>query len=366
MKRNPKAWSLRQALIPGAACLALVAAGELLSPLVGLRSVDLLFLAAVLGLSLVSRPLIAAFTAILSALALNYLSMPPVHSLAIVAGDDWALFVVYILVAVVTGTLVSRLRLREAQLAEESEAKRKALVQLESERLGSILLDSVSHELRTPLTAVTGSLSALASEDVAANAEARRELVANALGASDQLGTVVDDLLSLSRLEAGAVRISRRLCDAEELAQAAAERAGPELAGHTLRVATGDLSRSAFVDLALVARLGANLLRNAARYSPALEPIDLKVEVGEGVLVVAVSDRGSGLPEEELVSVFEKFHRGRTASSEGLGLGLAICKGIARAHGGAIKARNMPGGGLEITASLPFVLPRATEAHIHA
>jgi two-component system sensor histidine kinase KdpD len=234
---------------------------------------------------------------------------------------------------------------------------RDASLRLESERLGGILLDSVSHELRTPLTAITGSLSALSDEGLNARPEIRTDLVANALEQADALNGVVEDILSLSRIESGILRLKRREVEPLDLAQAAVDRAGREFQGRKVELAAPERG-SAFVDIALVARLAANLLRNAARYSPANEPIDFALElVPEGrpsALVVRVRDRGPGIPEEELGSVFAKFARGRGAKGKGLGLGLAMCKGIAEAHGGGIVARNAEGGGLEVEARLPF------------
>jgi len=459
-----------------------------------------LYLAAVIGLSFVAPPLAVAAMAALSALALSYVSLPPIHSLAIVAEEDWALFLAYFLAATVIGTLVAHLRSREAAIAEREKAKtllleaaqrlsaadspeaaaavaaelvedhcglpaavilgepelrawggaagsvdeaelrvaayalgaaqacgagtgtldsarlrylpalaadgsgeraaavigvappradgsgrdpaavlpedrlilslgrtlalsierlrseagrREALVMLESERLGAILLDSVSHELRTPLTTIAGSLSSLAEGDLDADPAARREVAANALGAAWELEAVVDDLLSLSRIEAGMLRLSRRWADLPEIAEAAVARAGGELRGRPFVEEVEDEERGAFVDFALVARLAANLLRNAARYSPPEAPIEFSVGVRGGSLAIAVRDRGPGLPEDELDSVFEKFARGRGASGAGLGLGLAICRGIALAHGGTVEARNVEAGGLEILALLP-------------
>jgi two-component system sensor histidine kinase KdpD len=481
------------ALLAGAfALLALLA--ELLVPALGYRSVALLFLAAVLGLSFVARPAPVAVLAALSALALNFLFIPPLYTLSIGTSEDWVLFGVYFLVAFVTSSLVSRARSRErllreregaasfllgaarllsecdsvesaaeaaARLAEEqfrteaavfvedgegkldpaprgraaarvdgreydiaayafaeralcgartdtlpsaalrylpasagevaqgvigvalpegrvwtgrddalllslgrtlalsvarfrSEARsRKAVLRLESERLGGILLDSVSHELRTPLTTITGSLSALRDDALAERGEARRAILSNALEAADRLDRVVEDLLSLSRLESGTLRLDRRPVDLPELARDAVLRAGPELEGRALELDAPDSGGPALVDAPLAARLAANLLRNAARYSPPGLPVSLALRAVPGGLVMRVRDRGPGLPEDELASLFAKFRRGRGAKGPGLGLGLAICRGIAEAHGGSIAARNAPGGGLEVEAFLP-------------
>ena len=236
-----------------------------------------------------------------------------------------------------------------------SEARsRRAILQLESERLGGILLDSVSHELRTPLTTITGSLSALRDDALAERTEARRAILANALEASDRLDGIVEDLLSLSRIESGMLKLVRRPVDLPELARAAVARAGPELASRRLEVEAPEEAGPAHVDAALAARLAANLLRNAARYSSPELPISFALEAGPRSLAIRVRDRGPGLPEDELSAIFVKFKRGRGAKGSGLGLGLAICRGIAEAHGGSISARNAPGGGLEVEAALPY------------
>jgi two-component system sensor histidine kinase KdpD len=236
------------------------------------------------------------------------------------------------------------------------EKSRDASIRLESERLGGILLDSVSHELRTPLTAITGALSALGDDGLASRPETRRDLVANALEQSDALNGIVEDLLSLSRIEAGILRLKRTWVDLPELASAAVDRVGSELSASRVEIVTAD-DVAAFVDATLVARLAANLLRNAARYSPSEKPIVFTLEertAQGGALSLCVRDHGPGLPPDELSSVFAKFARGRDAKGKGLGLGLAICKGIAEAHGGSIKAKNAAGGGLEIVALLPY------------
>jgi two-component system, OmpR family, sensor histidine kinase KdpD len=233
-------------------------------------------------------------------------------------------------------------------------ASREALLRLESERLGGILLDSVSHELRTPLTAITGALSALRDDSLAARADARAALLATALEASDALDDIVEDILSISRIESGMLRVARKTVDLGDLARAAISRAGPEVASRRIETSAPADSEGAFVDAALAARLAANLLRNAVRYSPEGAAVDFALEPRPGSLSIRVRDRGPGIPEDELATAFSRFARGRGAKGKGLGLGLAICRGIAEAHGGSIRARNAEGGGLEVEASLPY------------
>ncbi len=220
-------------------------------------------------------------------------------------------------------------------------------------------------------------MSALRDDAFAERGEARRAILANALDAADRLDGIVEDLLSLSRIESGMLMLSRHPIDMPELARAAIVRAGPELASRRIELAAPEprpvprprwpiaarpphrtgaaaTAATAYVDASLAARLAANLLRNAARYSPDELPITFALEAGPTALSIRVRDRGPGLPEDELATIFTKFKRGRGAKGSGLGLGLAICRGIAEAHGGSITAHNAPGGGLEVEAILPY------------
>jgi len=240
----------------------------------------------------------------------------------------------------------------ERQRSENSQHE--ISLKLESERLANILLDSVSHELRTPLTAITGSLSALSNDSIAQRPEARQALVANALDQADALDDVVEDLLSLSRIESGMVHLKREEVDLSDLASAAIKHAGPELKARQVKTEISDGGAPALVDETLVIRLTANLLRNAARYSPEHSAITLVLVPSATALRLLVRDCGPGLPEDELATIFDKFARGRNAKGKGLGLGLAISRGIAEVHGGSISARNIPGGGLEVEAILPY------------
>jgi two-component system sensor histidine kinase KdpD len=240
-----------------------------------------------------------------------------------------------------------------AERERSEELRRKAALAIESERLSKILLDSVSHELRTPLTTITGSISALRESKLAENPEARAILVDGALEAADRLNRIVEDILSLSRIESGSLRLSPSLVDLSDLAYEAMAMAGPELDESRVRLSLAEDGRPVKVDLGLTTRLCANLLRNAARYSPPPSPIELTLSEEGDDLVIRVRDHGPGVPEEELDSIFDRFNRGRGASGGGLGLGLAICRGIAAAHGGKVAARNMPDGGLEVKTVFP-------------
>jgi two-component system sensor histidine kinase KdpD len=249
----------------------------------------------------------------------------------------------------------------ERERAEELEWKTSLAV--ESERLSKVLLDSVSHELRTPLTTITGSVSALRNAALAENEETRKVLVDGALDASDRLNRIVEDILSMSRIESGNLRLFAACADVADLANQSIAAAGPELDPGRVILSVAEDSGPVRVDIGLFTTLSANLLRNASRYSPPGSPVEFSLKEEDGGLWVQVRDRGPGVPAEELDSLFERFRRGGEPRSGeprsgeprngGLGLGLAICKGIAKAHGGTISASNAEGGGLCVRAFFP-------------
>lgn len=236
--------------------------------------------------------------------------------------------------------------------ARSEELSRKAAIELESERLAKLLFDSVSHEMKTPLTSITGSLSALRDGDLAQSEAIRTELLGGALQSAERLTRIVDDLLSIGRIEAGALKLKREPVEASELAQTAAEAVSKSLGGRELHVVLPAQPHAYSVDSVLVNRLIVNLLENACRYSLPGAPISLLLADKEGGLSLKVEDAGPGFSRERMSHPFAKFAKRSGDKQGGLGLGLAICKGIAEAHGGRIEARRTPTG-FQIEAILP-------------
>lgn len=462
----------------------------LLQPVLDRRSIALLYLAAVLFLSLAAGPAPVTLLAIISSLAYNFFFIPPRFTLTIASPEDILLFIIYFLVAAVTGFLSAGLRSRERMLLKrDEEAKfllaatdslsgltsiaeaasasseivdrffgttsvvfinaynessehffgsaadslkeqdkamareciqsgeivgipskkqrvyrfmparagdhtiaaigfnisikkyrfeeidrpllalgrnlalfiervrsdecsKKAALELESERLAKVLFDSVSHELKTPLTSITGSLSALKDQDLFSQAAIRTELLDGALQSAERLTHIVDDMLSIGRIETGTLKLKREPAEASELAQTAAEAISPYLSGRKLDVSISSPSAFYEVDSVLVNRLASNLLENACKYSLPGAPIELELADKNGGLSMTVKDAGPGFSAERMLHPFAKFTRRPGDKQGGLGLGLAICKGIAEAHGGRIEARNTKKG-FEIEAILP-------------
>lgn len=237
-----------------------------------------------------------------------------------------------------------------------------ALVRMESERLRNTLLSAISHDVRTPLTALIGLADALARSQPAL-AGSQAEMAAAITHQARQLYALVLNLLDMARLQSGEVNLRRDWQSVEEVVGTAIRAAQPGLRG--LPVVTtlqADLPLVEF-DAVLVERVLVNLLENAVKYGA--PPILVAARTTDDALLLSVRDHGPGLPvssagqEQDL---FEKFTRGQAESSTpGVGLGLAICKAVAQAHGGSITAANAvpdtDGAGAEFTLTLPRRTP---------
>jgi two-component system sensor histidine kinase KdpD len=243
------------------------------------------------------------------------------------------------------------LALERTELAEEA---RRASLRIETEQLRNALLSSVSHDLRTPLGVVTGATSALLEENVPKSEATRRELLRTAHEEALRLTRLVRNLLDMTRLEAGALKVHTDLQSVEEIVGAALDRLDDRLRGREVRTdVPADLPLIPF-DAILIEQVLINLLENATKYSPAGSPIDVSATAREAEIEVVVADRGPGIAKEDAERVFDKFYRVREAEGGGVGLGLTICRGIVAAHGGRIWVEQREGGG----AAFRFTLPR--------
>jgi two-component system sensor histidine kinase KdpD len=234
------------------------------------------------------------------------------------------------------------------------EAARQAQLQIEAERLRSSLLSSVSHDLRTPLSAIIGSASSLVETGDRLEAGVRRELAQTIHDEADRLSRLVNNLLQATRLEAGGLELKREPYDLEDIIGTVLQRLRTALAGRPVEVRVSPELPLVPVDELLLGQVLVNLLENAALYTPAGSPILLGAQLRGDYVLVEVADAGPGLPPEDLERVFEKFYRSSGGGPSGVGLGLAICKGIIELHGGRIWAENRPGGGAVFRFTLPL------------
>ena len=243
----------------------------------------------------------------------------------------------------------------------------------ESARLARILLNHVSHELRTPLTTIKGAASGLLDGNAADDPQLRNALLSEALIAADKLNSLVEDLLSMSRLETGALRPRLEKTYLVELLGVAQASLGQVAGSRKIVIASRCHDAELMVDQVLMVQVFRNILRNFASYTPDGSSLSIDYQLANGFdfpgrttpghAIVRFSDNGPGVPQLELRTLFDTFYRGtNSAGSQGCGLGLSISRGIVEAHGGSICARTSGEGGLAIEIDLPLeaVLPAGT------
>ena len=240
------------------------------------------------------------------------------------------------------GVAIGRLQL--------ASAARDAALRAKAEELRSALLSSVSHDLRTPLAAITGMATSLRERSASSENEELDTIIAEA----QRLSRLLTNLLSITKVESGA-EPRREWVPLEEIVGSVLVRLETELARHTVAVdlPAGALAR---VDPILVEQMLLNILDNAAKHTPEGTPISIAVTREPDAAVIEIADRGPGLPPGPRGQVFDKFFRGKT-SAAGAGLGLAVVRGIAAAHGGTIEALPREGGGARFVARFPDGAP---------
>ncbi|MFD4322942.1 ATP-binding protein, partial [Streptomyces sp. NPDC058548] len=243
---------------------------------------------------------------------------------------------------------VERARLAEA--AAEVEPVKAA------DRMRTALLAAVSHDLRTPLAAGWAAVGSLRSPDVQFSDEERDELLATADESMARLARLIDNLLDMSRLQAGALTLNLRATSLEEVLPSALESLPPDAAPPVLHGV--EEIPLILADPPLLERVIANLVGNAARFAPADTPVLVTASALADRVEVRVVDRGPGLPPTGRERIFEPFQRmGDTDNTTGVGLGLALSRGLTEAMAGTLTPEDTPGGGLTMVVSLPVAEP---------
>ncbi|WP_051859134.1 sensor histidine kinase [Streptomyces xanthophaeus] len=245
------------------------------------------------------------------------------------------------------GAAVERARLAEA--AAEVEPIKAA------DRLRTALLRAVSHDLRTPLAGALASVSSLRNQDVEFSAEDRAELLASAEVSLNRLNRLVENLLDLSRLQAGALTLDLRATTLEEVLPAALDSLDlTPGSGPAVDVQNLESVPALHADPPLLERVLANLVGNAVRHAPSDRPVLVTASALAGRVDIRIADRGPGIATDNRERAFEPFQRlGDRDNTAGLGLGLALARGLTEAMDGTLTPEDTPGGGLTMVLSLP-------------
>ncbi len=245
--------------------------------------------------------------------------------------------------------------LHAVDLVQEASAAR------EADRMRAALLAAVSHDLRSPLLAATAAVSCLRSADLQLTAADQDELLVTAAESLDLLSRLAASLLDVTRLQAGTRSVFPRPADLEEIVTCSLAGLGPQARAVRVDLPLG--LPEVMADPPVLERVIANLTANALRYSPAGSPPLLTARARGGRVELLVADRGPGVPAADRDKMFAPFQRlGDTDPGTGVGLGLAVSRGLTEAMRGTLHPGQTPGGGLTVTLSLPAA-PRPPLAH---
>lgn len=250
--------------------------------------------------------------------------------------------------------------LERARLAERAEEVK---VAAEREALRNTLLASISHDMRTPLAAIVGAGGTLAAQGPELDEPTRQSLARSIETKGREMSELITNVLDLMRFEGGQIVLRRDWQTLDDLIAAAERELGPRLAAYPIETRPPTELPPVYVDATLVVKLFVNLLDNIVKYTPPGTRVAISGALDGSFLLITVDDTGPGLPPGDPTRLFEKFQRGSDEGPTiGVGLGLAICRAVVRAHGGDITARNRPQGGAHFELTLPLE-PPAVEAH---
>jgi two-component system, OmpR family, sensor histidine kinase KdpD len=246
------------------------------------------------------------------------------------------------------------LAIERARLAHEAHEAR---LLRESDSLKSTLLSAVSHDLRTPLAGIKALTTALLDDKVTLTPDLVRDALQGIDMETDRMTRLVSDLLDLSRIEAGALHPSREPVLIADLVDDTLQRLGPVLVGREIRREIASDLPVAHFDYVQIQQVLTNLLENAARYTPAHSPITVGAAHDHEAVELWVADHGPGVPMGLRERIFDRFYRLEHHETEthGTGMGLAISRGLAQAHGGNLWVEESPGGGAMFRLRLPVM-----------
>lgn len=317
----------------------------------------------------------AILAALLSSLYLNFYFVGQVLHLEMGSGPDMIALFGFMVTAVVVG----RLSQNAAQRASEAERGKAEIERLygelkvafeknsnleaikRSEQMKSALLDAVTHDLRTPLTSIKAAATTLSNGIYGApqlDPKMRRDLIEVVIEETDRLNHFIDELLVLAKIQGGSVDVKEPPGRIDDVISAATQRAAKQLADYRLNISVP--SSAAEIQLAnprIAAQALYGLLENAAKYSPPGSAIDVAVSVDPFNATISVDDEGPGVPESDREMIFSRFYRRQhpsTAASPGLGMGLAIARGLVEAVGGTIAVGDKAGTGTRFQFSVPL------------
>ncbi|MBA3705435.1 MAG: DUF4118 domain-containing protein, partial [Bacteroidetes bacterium] len=349
-----------QYLIGTITVLAVALAGFSFSAMIDYRVVAFFLLVTVSILAMFFDILPVLLAAFLSALIWDFFFIPPHYTLTVGSTEDELTLVMYFVIALINAVLTYKIRQIEKQ-AREKEEKESSL------KLYNTLFNSLSHELQTPISTIMGAADTL-KENYKLTDTNKNVLVNEISIASFRLKEQVENLLNMSRLESGNLRLKKDWCDVNELIHSTVNKLQNKLGDHKIEITVADNFPLFKLDYGIMEQVLHNLINNALQHTPVNSSISIiarytttgNFDVNENLkngtpntLLITIADDGKGFPENEIEKVFGKFYRLHHSHVGGTGLGLSIVKGFLEAHEGTVILKNIPTGGAEFMIEIP-------------
>lgn len=274
---------------------------------------------------------------LISVLAVNWAFTYPYWAFDLISPECISSAVVMLIVAIMTGALTTRLKQQEKIKADA-----------EKERMRGNLLRAVSHDLRTPLTSIYGACSAMIENYDELPKEKQLKLLSDVRSDAQWLNRMVENLLSVTRVDGGKVRLSKNSTVLEELIDALLVKFHKHYPQQKVYVQIPEEFVSIPMDAMLIEQVLMNLLENAVFHAHGMRNLWLAVQVEHNKAVFSVTDDGCGIPEDRMAHLFTGLLDSAApvdSSRSNMGIGLSVCSTIVKAHGGEIQARNRPEGG---------------------
>lgn len=294
---------------------------------------------------------------ILSVVSINYFFTYPYHKLNLTLEGYpitfAAMFIIYIITSVMTTNMKEQAKILSAQ--------EKELMEIQKEKMRANLLRAISHDLRTPLTGIIGNSSSYLKLEEKLSGQEKHEIVENIKEDANWLLNMVENLLSVTRINNETAKVNKSMESVDEVISAAVARFRKRFPDAQLEVFPSDEAIMAMMDPLLIEQVISNILQNAQVHANSAKPIELRVNDKDGRVWFCIRDYGVGIDEDKIETIFDGVGYRKDSETtadgyKGMGIGLSICKTIVNAHGGKIKARNHGSG-----SEFYFYLPEETE-----
>lgn len=313
---------------------------------IGYKAVALILLLAVSLSAMLFDILPVLICAVLSALILNFFFIPPIFTFRIESAEDILMFLMYLLVAMINAVLTIKIRQFENKKRDEEE-KEKTIA------LYNTLLNSLSHELRTPISTIIGAVDTIVDNEERLSKENIRELYTEIGTAGNRLNRQVENLLNMSRLDAGMLKPTLDWFDVNELVFKAIKDSTHQTEEQRVIFEPNDKISLLYIDGGFMEMILYNLIHNAIQHTPKKSNIIVNCDYVNEKLIIDISDNGPGFPKEEIDFVFDKFYKLNGTATGGTGLGLSIVKGFTEALNGKIILENKKTGGAHFYIEIP-------------